>query len=140
MASPRSRARRFHDLALLSDGTVRAWGLNAFGELGVADPRQTGNAALAKVSTLIGTNGQGAVNACKAIANRFNNPAIAQPCVAIAQQLGTAVAVQIGNAVNTNIFSAAPVQVSGLSGVISIAAGAYQQRCDRGRRSGALVG
>jgi Regulator of chromosome condensation (RCC1) repeat len=39
-----------HALALLGDGTVRAWGLNSSGQLGVG---QTGGSAFAPVSPLI---------------------------------------------------------------------------------------
>jgi alpha-tubulin suppressor-like RCC1 family protein len=99
----------YHSLALKSDGTVWAWGLNYNGELG--DGTNTDSNVPVQVSGLSGVTAIGA-GAAYSLALKSDGTVWAW---------GYNYRGQLGNGTNTD--SKVPVQVSGLSGVSTIAAG-----------------
>ncbi|MBI4331705.1 MAG: hypothetical protein HY673_10540, partial [Chloroflexi bacterium] len=100
-----------HSLALKSDGTVRAWGLNDSGQLG--NGTTTGSNVPVQVS---GLSGAAAIagGIFHSLALKFDGTVRAWGLNAYGQ-LGD------GTTTDSNI----PVQVNGLSGVVAIAAGGF---------------
>ncbi len=107
-----------HSVALLSDGTVWAWGFNAAGQLGVGDtlPHLTP----AQVKTATGTPFGGVVAIAASFAGNFS---LAVKGDGTAWGWGTNTSGQLGDGTSGNIRTS-PVQVSGLTSAIAIAAGA----------------
>jgi alpha-tubulin suppressor-like RCC1 family protein len=101
---------QYHTAALMSDGTVRAWGYNGGGELG--DGTTTDSYSPVPVGGLSGVT---------AIACSAHTLALMSDGTARAWGYNTYG--QLGNGTTTS--SSTPVTVSGLSGATAIAAGAY---------------
>ena len=107
-----SQAEANHSLAVKSDGTVWAWGLNNYGQLGNGTTSgSTPNPTAVQVSGLSG------VSAIAAGANH----SLALKTDGTVWAWGYNATGQLGN--GTTINSSIPVQVSGLSEVTAIAAG-----------------
>ena len=98
-----------HSLAALSDGTVRAWGYNAYGALG--NGTQTNSSLPVQVSGL---------NSVSAVAGGDLH-SLALKTDGTVWAWGYNAYGELGNGTLTN--STTPVQVSGLSGAIAIASG-----------------
>jgi probable HAF family extracellular repeat protein len=104
-----------HSLAVRSDGTVWAWGSNGYGQLG--NGTITGSDTPVQVINASGTP----LSSVIAIAAYDHSLALMSDGTLWAW--GANSYGQLGNGSTTN--SSTPVQVSGLSGVVAIAAGAY---------------
>jgi len=105
----RIAAGGLHSLALLSDGTVRAWGYNDFGQLG--DGTVTDRSAPVKVAGLTGVT-QIAAGAWHSLAVRSDGTVWAW---------GYNPTGQLGDGTVTNRHT--PVKVSGLTGATQVSAG-----------------
>jgi len=105
---------RNHTVALLSDGTVWAWGDNAYGQLG--NGTNTDSSVPVQVSDLSGLTG--VVVAVAAGADHT----VALQADSSVWAWGNNGSGQLGNGTNINSF--VPVQVPGLTGVVAVAAGA----------------
>ncbi|MFF5211566.1 RCC1 domain-containing protein [Streptosporangium sp. NPDC000396] len=112
----RIAAGSFHSLALLSDGTVRAWGENFDGQLGDG----TVNDALTPV-TVVGPGGAGVLGGVRRIAAGGLH-SLALLSDGTVRAWGDNSSGQLGNGDKPN-DSDTPVTVVGLNGVFAIAAG-----------------
>ncbi|WP_407572980.1 RCC1 domain-containing protein [Deinococcus altitudinis] len=101
----------YHSLALLSNGTVRAWGSNAYGQLG--DGTNTSSSTPVTVSGL--NNAVGVAGG--------DSHSLALLADGTVRAWGSNNAGQLGDGTNTD--SSAPAVVSGLSDVVSVAGGSY---------------
>jgi alpha-tubulin suppressor-like RCC1 family protein len=109
-----SQAEAYHSLAVKSDGTVWAWGLNNYGQLGNGATSGTSpNPTAVQVSGLSGVSAI-AAGGSHSLALKTDGTVWAW---------GYNAEGELGNGTTTN--SSIPLQVSGLSGVIAIAGGAY---------------
>jgi alpha-tubulin suppressor-like RCC1 family protein len=99
-------------LALLTDGTVRSWGLNNFGQLG--DGTLTDRSAPVTVAGLSGV-AQVSAGHFHALAVKFDGTVWAW---------GSDVAGELGDGVPST-FSAVPQQVPGLTGFVQVAGGSF---------------
>jgi alpha-tubulin suppressor-like RCC1 family protein len=100
-----------HSLAVLSDGTVRAWGLNELGQLG------TGSTAQAPIPTqVVGASGVVAVAAGV-------NHSLALTASGTVLAWGANTRGELGDGTQTQRLEAVPVP--GLTDVVSVAAGSY---------------
>jgi photosystem II stability/assembly factor-like uncharacterized protein len=98
-----------HGLAVKSDGTVWAWGYNAYGQLG--NGTTTNSSTAVQVSGISGATAV-AGGLYHSLALKSNGSSLAW---------GDNAAGQLGNGTTTN--SSTPVQVSGLMGITGIASG-----------------
>ncbi len=101
-----------HSLALASDGTVWAWGYNAFGQLG--DGTLTNRSTPVQVSGLSGVVAIAASSYATSLALKSDGTVWAW---------GYNGDGELGNGTTTN--SSTPMQVTGLTGVVGITAGSY---------------
>jgi alpha-tubulin suppressor-like RCC1 family protein len=106
-----------HSLALKSDGTVWAWGDNDFGQLG-DDTVPTDSTVPVQV---LGAGGTGFLEDVIAIAAGSNHSAAVKADGTVWSWGGNGSG-QLGN--GTTTVSAVPVQVNGLTGVVSVASSA----------------
>ena len=112
---PKVAAGASHSLALKSDGTVWAWGLNNYGQLGDStttqrmSPTQTGGASFTNITAIAA-----GMNHCVAVRNGSGSN--------IVWAWGDNTYGQLGD--NSTTQRNTPVTVSGLTGVVAVAAGA----------------
>jgi len=113
----------YHSLALAKDGTVWAWGFNQFGDLGNGT-NGTGTDSNVPVHVT------GLTNVVAIAAGASHSLALAQDGTVWAWGYNGVGA--LGNGDNTFTDSNVPVQVTGLTGVVAIAAGAYHSLAVKG--------
>ena len=101
-----------HSLAVKSDGTVWAWGQNSSGQLG--DGTHTNRSTPVKVSNLSGV--------VSVAGGAYHSLALKDDGTVWAW--GSDIYGQLGDGTDIN-YSATPVQVSNLSGAVSVAGGVY---------------
>jgi alpha-tubulin suppressor-like RCC1 family protein len=106
-----------HSLALLSDGTVMAWGLNDYGQLGDGTDTGPQMCQYACATTPIAVSGLSSVTAISAGADQ----SLALLSSGTVMAWGSNVYGQLGD--DTVSLASAPTPVSGLSGVTAIFAG-----------------
>ncbi len=121
-----------HSLALMSDGTVWAWGPNASGQLGDNTTTQRNSA----VQVLAGTSGCG-TNLCNitAIATGISF-SLALKSDGTVWTWGTNTAGQLGDGTTTQRNT--PVQVSGLTNITAIAASSFSSHALALKNDGTL--